>query len=58
MKRQYIGIEKENYIRTVAVSRLVKVLKGEQGGISRLVDWKGGGSFLYCEVGSEEEGGK
>ncbi len=58
MKRQYIGIEKENYIRTVAVSRLVKVLKGEQGGISRLVDWKGGGSFLYCEVGSEEEGSK
>ena len=50
MGRQYIGIEKENYIKTVAVSRLIKVLKGEQGGISRLVGWKGGGSFIYCEI--------
>ena len=50
MERQYIGIEKEDYIKTVARSRLIKVLEGEQGGISRLVGWKGGGSFIYCEI--------
>jgi len=54
MERQYIGIEKEDYIKTVALSRLIKVLEGEQGGISRLVGWKGGGSFVYCEVDGNE----
>ena len=53
MQRQYIGIEKEDYIRTVALSRLIKVIEGEQGGISRLVGWKGGGSFVYCEINNE-----
>ena len=55
MNRQYIGIEKEDYIKTVAVSRLIKVLEGEQGGISRIVGWKGRGSFLYCEFDDEVE---
>ena len=50
MKRQYIGVEKEDYIKTIAVSRLIKVIEGEQGGISHLVNWKGGGSFVYCEI--------
>ena len=54
MGRQYIGIEKEDYIKTVAVSRLIKVLEGEQGGISRIVGWKGSGSFIYCEIDDEK----
>ena len=29
---------------------LQKVIEGEQGGISKLVDWQGGGSFVYCEL--------
>ena len=33
-----------------AVPRLQKVIEGEQGGISKLVDWQGGGSFVYCEL--------
>ncbi|MCB0517111.1 MAG: site-specific DNA-methyltransferase [Bacteroidetes bacterium] len=50
MKRQYIGIEQMNYIETVAVERLKKVIKGEQGGISKSVNWQGGGSFVYLEL--------
>lgn len=50
MKRQYIGIEQMDYIETVTVERLKKVIEGEQGGISRAVEWQGGGSFVYCEL--------
>lgn len=50
MKRQYIGVEQMNYIETVAVERLKKVIEGEQGGISKSVNWQGGGSFVYLEL--------
>ena len=50
MNRQYIGIEQMDYIETVAVERLKNVIDGEQGGISKDVDWQGGGSFVYCEL--------
>jgi adenine-specific DNA-methyltransferase len=50
MKRQYIGIEQMDYIETVAVERLKKVIAGEQGGISKSVNWQGGGSFTYLEL--------
>jgi adenine-specific DNA-methyltransferase len=50
MKRQYIGIEQMDYIETVAVERLKKVIDGEQGGISKSVNWQGGGSFVYFEL--------
>lgn len=33
MNRQYIGIEQMDYVETVAVERLKKVIAGEQGGI-------------------------
>src|SRR5699024_3852154 len=52
MGRQYIGIEQMDYINTVSVPRLQKVIEGEQGGISKDVDWKGGGSFIYAELAS------
>ena len=50
MKRQYIGVEQMDYIETVTVERLKKVIAGEQGGISKAVNWQGGGSFIYCEL--------
>jgi hypothetical protein len=50
MNRQYIGIEQMDYIETVSVKRLEKVIEGEQGGISKSVDWQGGSSFVYCEL--------
>lgn len=50
MKRHFIAIEQMGYIETVTQLRLSKVLNGEQGGISKQVNWKGGGSFIYCEL--------
>jgi len=48
--RRYIGIEQMTYIKTVAVERLKKVIEGEDGGISKVANWKGGGSFVYAEL--------
>jgi adenine-specific DNA-methyltransferase len=50
MGRQYIGVEQMDYIETIAVERLKKVINGEQGGISSAVNWKGGGDFVYLEL--------
>ena len=64
MNRQYIGIEQMDYIETVAVERLKKVigrnakkadellesLEFDIGGISKSVDYRGGGSFTYLEL--------
>ena len=50
MKRRFIGIEQMDYINTVSVPRLQKVIEGEQSGISKDVDWQGGGSFVYAEL--------
>lgn len=50
MGRRYIGIEQMDYINELTVPRLQKVIDGEQGGISRDVNWEGGGSFVYTEL--------
>lgn len=50
MGRKYIGIEQMNYVEDISVKRLSKVIEGEQTGISKAVNWKGGGSFVYCEL--------
>ena len=50
MGRQFIGIDQMEYINTVTVERLKKVIEGEQGGISKSVNWQGGGSFVYLEL--------
>ena len=55
MNRQYIGIEQMDYINTVSVPRLLKVIEGEQGGISKDVKWQGGGSFVYAELAKENQ---
>jgi len=52
---QYIGVEQMDYINTVTVPRLQKVIDGEQGGISEAVNWQGGGSFVYCELMEQNE---
>ena len=48
--RRYIGIEQMDYIEDITVERMKKVIAGEQGGISKALNWKGGGSFVYCEL--------
>lgn len=55
MNRQYIGVEQMDYIKTVSVERLKKVIEGEQGGISKSVNWQGGGSFVYLELAKKNE---
>lgn len=50
LNRQYIGIEQMDYIENVAVERLKKVIEGEQGGISKSVNWQDGGEFVYLEL--------
>lgn len=50
LNRQFIGIEQMTYINNVSIERLKATLNGEQGGISKDVDWQGGGSFVYCEL--------
>lgn len=64
MGRRYIGVEQMDYIENITVERLKKVigrnvqkdgkmfeeLEYDQGGISKTVNWQGGGSFVYCEL--------
>jgi adenine-specific DNA-methyltransferase len=50
MGRRYIGVEQMDYIETITVERLKKVIAGEQSGISKAVNWKSGGNFIYCEL--------
>lgn len=50
MGRRFITTEQMDYIEPVTVERLKKVIKGEQGGISKDVNWQGGGSFIYAEL--------
>lgn len=56
INRSYIGIEQMDYINTVSVPRLQKVIEGEQGGISKDVGWQGGGSFVYAELMEKNRG--
>ena len=56
MHRRFIGIEQMDYINTVSVPRLQKVIDGEQGGISKEVNWQGGGSFVYAELMPKNQG--
>ena len=56
MGRRFIGIEQMDYINTVSVPRLQEVIDGEQSGISKDVNWQGGGSFIYAELMEKNQG--
>jgi adenine-specific DNA-methyltransferase len=45
--RKWIGIELGSHAKTHCYPRLRAVVDGEQGGISRAVEWKGGGGFRF-----------
>ena len=55
MGRQYIGIEQLDYGENDSVIRLNNVINGDQSGISKLVNWKGGGSFVYLELAQNNQ---
>ena len=50
LNRQWIGIEQMDYIDTITKKRLRNVLEGDNSGISKTINWQGGGSFVYCEL--------
>lgn len=50
MQRRFIGIEQLNYIENITLNRLKSVMEGDSSGISKSVNWQGGGSFVYCEL--------
>lgn len=50
MGRRWIGIEMGDHARTHCLSRLTKVVEGEQGGISQVVGWQGGGGFRFMTL--------
>lgn len=51
MNRHYIGIEMGAHAQTHCIPRLQKVIDGEQGGISKAVNWQGGGGFRFYTLG-------
>lgn len=55
MGRRYIGVEQMDYVSSVTIPRLQKVIAGEQGGVSKAQEWKGGGSFVYVELAEQGE---
>ena len=51
MGRRWIGIELGQHCYTHCKPRLQKVIDGiDQGGISKVVNWKGGGGFKFYEL--------
>lgn len=50
LKRRYIGIEQLEYGNNDSLARLQNVIAGDKSGISKSVNWQGGGDFIYCEL--------
>ena len=50
MGRKWIGVELGDHAYTHCAVRMKKVIEGEQGGISKSVNWQGGGAFRFYEL--------
>lgn len=50
MGRRWIGIELGEHAYTHCKVRMDKVVDGEQGGISKSVNWQGGGGYKFYEL--------
>ncbi len=55
MGRRYIGAEQMDSQIEIILKRLQKVIHGETAGISKKVNWHGGGSFVYCELATANQ---
>src|SRR5690606_30506055 len=55
---QYIGIEQLDSQISLTIQRLKNVINGDQSGISKDVNWQGGGSFIYAELAKNNETAK
>ena len=47
MERKYIGIELGNHAYSHCQKRLKNVIDGDQSGISKMINWQGGGGFKF-----------
>ena len=47
LNRKWIGVELGEHAKTHCVPRMKAVIEGEQGGISKMEDWKGGGGYKF-----------
>jgi len=50
MDRKFIITEQLEYIDSKLIKRLKNTIGGEQSGISKAFQWKGGGNFKYAEL--------
>jgi len=55
---QYIGIEQLDSQISLTIQRLKNVINGDQSGISKYINWQGGGSFVYAELAKNNETAK
>ncbi len=53
--RKWLGVEMGDHFFSVVIPRMKNVLFGEQSGISKTVNWEGGGGFKYCVVEGFED---
>lgn len=51
MKRDWIMVEFGEQAETHCLKRMNNVISGDQTGISKNLDWRGGGGFKYFELG-------
>jgi len=58
LKRQYIGIEQMQYVKDFSIKRLISTINGDEKGISKSVNWQGGGEFVYLELAKWNEEAK
>lgn len=56
--RQWIAIEQLDYRDDNPEMRMKNVVSGDVSGVSKMVNWRGGGSFLYCELAKWNETAK
>ena len=50
MGRKFIGLEQLDSHYAKSIQRLNNTILGEQGGISKDINWQGGGEFVSCEL--------
>ncbi|MGW7811082.1 DNA methyltransferase [Staphylococcus xylosus] len=55
MERQFIGIEQIDSQISIEIDRLKDVVDGKKSGISKELEWQGGGSFVYCEIKNDAQ---
>jgi len=53
--RKWIGVEMASHFDSVILPRMKRVISGEKSGISKEINWKGGGFFKYYELEQYED---